>query len=962
MPPGRECQVEYNQLTICHCNVQGFINNRNSIEIFSNFYNASILCITEHWIPQETILNTDFYFNDYTIGSYFAREIHSRGGSLIFVKNIKTYKEINSIKQLSQEGDIEMCALYCKVGEVSFNIINVYRPPGGNIITFFEKLYEALEIASKRCKWVVLCGDFNIDHHKKNCPNVKKLTGLFEAYNLSNNRLFESTRIFTDKTGHTSSTCIDYMMTNFIPSSFSCDLIVPNVADHLSHLLRLPLMSIEKPKPVEIIKRLLYPENIQEYRNRLSLTNWEELFYLDVNKAFSFFMETLTWCFEVSCPKKRCLIKRNSKCWVSDRIRKQSREIKELYKLQLSENSSIEMKQDYKEKLKQHKKDIQHTKRQFNKKRIEEAENKSKETWKIVNEQLGRQKKNDITTFIVEDNEIGGDCDVAKLFAQFFSGAASHALYNHFGCNLSLPCTVSQNLIIKHQFQSLPITEANVMHAISSMKNKNTMGVDELSLKTISQVLDLIIRPFTFLANQSLSQGIFPSLFKTALVIPIHKKGPKTSIENYRQISLLSSLSKVMEKIVSSNILSYLEMNNLLCDNQHGFRPGRSVETATCQLLDFVQKNIDKNKYVVSLMFDLSKAFDTICPENLILKLKALGFPSHMIDWLTSYVTGRRMVVKYNTSVSNTHDVDLGVPQGSVLGPLLFAIYVNDLPQFLQGAHVTMYADDTTITICGADKDQLICKMRDTICQFNIWCQRNKLILNVEKTMTINFHLRKSLFENDLSNQEFSFQNEVSFLGSRIDSTLTWGSHIDIVCSKLNKAFFCISQLKGSLDRNGLLNVYYAMAYSNLSFNILCWGRSRDVSKVFVCQKRIIRLIFGMEHLDSCKPIFIGHSILTVFSIYILKSLLFAKNNLADFGTLSETHNYNTRHGSVLKIPPHRTSSYKRSPEYNAITLFNKLPQHIKNISNILIYKKAIKNLLLKNCYYSIEEYLDTVV
>lgn len=202
-----------------------------------------------------------------------------------------------------------------------------------------------------------------------------------------------------------------------------------------------------------------------------------------------------------------------------------------------------------------------------------------------------------------------------------------------------------------------------------------------------------------------------------------------------------------------------------------------------------------------------------------------------------------------------------------------------------------------------------------------------------------------------------SISNCSKFLGILVDRNLSWEEHINYVCSKLNQAYFAILQLKENLNEAGLVNVYYALAYSHLSLNTFIWGRSSYVSRVFILQKRLLRLLFNLDFRESCKTIFINKKLLTVPSIYIYKCLLYVKSNLESFEGLSDYHLYNTRNKNILSIPLHRTSTYKESLHYNCIILYNRLPSNIQDMA-VSKFKYTVKNLLLKNGYYSIDEFL----
>lgn len=551
---------------------------------------------------------------------------------------------------------------------------------------------------------------------------------------------------------------------------------------------------------------------------------------------------------------------------------------------------------------------------------------------------------------------ISDSAEIAINFANYFSTISKIKLVEHFGENLSLPCTTVDN-----QPQTLfvcYIDEYTIKSEIAKLKNKNSTGFDEISIKLLKRISDTISKPLEYLVNKSLESGTFPDILKTACIIPLYKKEDPHNIANYRQISLLSVFSKLIERLVHNMINKFLNLHNIISPCQHGFISTKSIETASYHLLDPVYKDLDRGLYVMSLMFDLSRAFDTVNIEFLVCKLHNIGIRGTLLEWIKSYMSNRKLLVKYNNTLSDTRDVHMGVPQGSVLGPLLFALYVNDLPKYISNGRVTMFADDTTITVSAQTPEELAEKVTLACNELDTWCQRNQLILNDKKTVYINFHSRKGLTPAFLIDNNINVSQKVKFLGTWLDNKLSWNDHIDFVCNKLSSAYFAILQMKTVLDTNGLLNIYYALAYSHLSLNIITWGVGRNLNRVLISQKRMIRLVFNLKPLDSCRGVFKKNKILTVACIFILKCVCYTYKNIANLNRLGDTHSYNTRNNNVLSIPPHSTTLYEHSTNYNAIILFNKLPANLKTITGYNKFKAATKNYLIEMVFYSIYEFL----
>ena len=265
------------------------------------------------------------------------------------------------------------------------------------------------------------------------------------------------------------------------------------------------------------------------------------------------------------------------------------------------------------------------------------------------------------------------------------------------------------------------------------MSTNKACGIDNLPSKLLKHSAPVISKPLSFLVNLSLKTGSFPQKWKTAKITPLHKSGDTTNTDNYRPISVLPTLSKILEREIHRQIMTYLETHSLLSRNQFGYRSKRSTQLATTLFLDNIRFEINKGKLVGALFIDLSKAFDTIGHSILLNKLPASGIINKELMWFENYLFNRKHIVQYDETISEPQDIYCGVPQGSILGPLLFMLYFNDIEDVVLHSESIMFADDTVLYASGKNQHELEEKLsKDLHCIYE-YLQENDLILNTKK-------------------------------------------------------------------------------------------------------------------------------------------------------------------------------------------------------------------------------------
>ena len=344
---------------------------------------------------------------------------------------------------------------------------------------------------------------------------------------------------------------------------------------------------------------------------------------------------------------------------------------------------------------------------------------------------------------------------------------------------------------------------------LSTLDISKATGLDGIGPKLLKISSGIITKSITYIVNNCIRSGKFPTSWKLAKVNPLYKGGAKDGINNYRPISILPTLSKLIEKFIQKRLMAYLNSFDVLHKYQSGFRSGHSTETALILMTEGWLKAINEGKFVGSIMVDFRKAFDLVDHDLLLKKLSYYKCGSNFINLMKSYLKNRTQVLSVNGTKSNTDEISSGVPQGSILGPLLFLIFINDLPLVLSGkvSSTDMYADDTTIYDIQADMGTLRSNLQESLTILQKWCKQNGMLLNTEKTKVMLISTRQKRIRLDTRLLSLTY-NEIDLqlttgdkiLGVYTDENFQWNNHFQFVCKKVSSYIWLLSRIKSYLS------------------------------------------------------------------------------------------------------------------------------------------------------------------
>ena len=547
-----------------------------------------------------------------------------------------------------------------------------------------------------------------------------------------------------------------------------------------------------------------------------------------------------------------------------------------------------------------------------------------------------------------------------------------NAYYCSVGPELSAKIDKKQShlLNLPHPLSNLPNTDttfkiqkinaATVSILIDSLSNKTSTGTDGISNKLLKFVADPLLRPLQKLINLSIQSGMVPHQLKKAKVLPIYKgadAGSKHLYSNYRPIAILNTIGKVLEKAVECQLRQHFSSNGLFYSGQYGFRPNRSTTQALLDLTCHVHEKLDHGNHVLGVFIDLSKAFDTLNFDILLQKLAKYGVSQSSLKWFESYITGRSQRVTLPCgNTSKELEVQTGVPQGSILGPLLFIIYVNDLPKAVPLLKILLFADDTSCLYSSRDESGLFGVMNDQLQKLEEFFLINKLSLNVRKTRAMAFHSPKAHFHYNaliIDGEEIEWCGSPNskeaffkFLGVLVDPKLSLEHHLKRIQGKLSSAMYALAVARDNLPLKVSLNVYRSLYESHLIYACAIWGAAHPklLQPIFAHHTKAVKLLLNLprashlsqtlHHFNILKPeqlimrehVKLAHS-------HRMKRLPQSISNILTPVERSLEARQNRYSENNLELPGPSVIAGRHFPAYKIAKAWNNLPHSIKSIT-----------------------------
>jgi len=870
------------------------------------------------------------------------------GGVGMYIHNSLNYKIIGGIKISGAES---LC-LSINYKNNNYIILLIYRKPNCNLFEFFISLEQSLitlHIDKNKC---ILMGDLNIDLNYFNNDSNKYLS-ILNSNNLDQ-LIFVPTRM-----SHTSSTIIDHLFTNINDYYINCGTINTCIADHIPIFLVFKNFTINFKKKKIIIGKTLDHNLLVD---TVSNIDWDEIYNCsETNKAYDIFLEKFSSAF-FQCHynlSANNFIKMK-KPWMTKQILINIKKRDNLFFKWKKDKSNITLEQNYKNLRNQVNNNIKIRKKIYFENRMISAFGNPNLIWKTIFEAINKKNLSNLNSpknLLLNDTLISNENDIANTFNNYFVNIAQQL-------KSDLPptpdCNNITSKIIQNSIYLSPVNEMEVIKIINNLANKKSTGLDSITIMSIKLTKFIIAKPLTFIINLIFTSGFFPDSLKIAKIIPIFKSGDSRILGNYRPISLLSNFEKIIEKCMYSRFMDFVLKNNILSDAQFGFRPKLNCEVALLEFTNDISSNLDKNNFSLAAFLDISKAFDTIDFIIMKSKLEKLGFRGITLDLIFNYLTNRKQYVDINKNKSHLCNIHYGVPQGSILGPLLFLLYINDLPNILNQCKIIMYADDVVVWHSGVCVDDLINTINIEMKNIFDWYTQNKLTINLKKSNYIIFHGIKKIVPTNIKpiNLGNSILDRVfvtKYLGIYIQENLRWSIHIKKLCSKIAPHVGMISKIRHYFSQNVVLMYYYAFIHSHMSYAISIWGNTYQtaINPILILQKKSIRYLTFSNPISHSQPIFQFLNILPFHNLFqfsvcmimfkVKYNILFSK--LMKDSVLKTIHNHKTRqnlnNNYFIQGISNNYGKFKLS--YLGPVIWNKLPKEIKSITSLSSFRKKTK-------------------
>ena len=959
-------------LNVIQLNARGILSKQERLKTLlkelRRCCNVHVVLLVETWLTNKNSKRLKIPGYKF-IGSH--RKNKRGGGVGMLIADQLECRERNDLKLSAP--NFETSVVELKTNKDSLFLGSLYRPPNSDASEFLRNYRRFLNKFTPRQQNRMILG---MDHNLNLLKHDKhKVTHDFIELNLDLRLLPTITK--PTRITRTSATLIDNIIIGpSLHSEYDSDILISDISDHFPCLLNIALPYLFCKQPKRITTRALNALKITEINKKILEIDWiTKLENQNVDLQYHSFSQIITEIMDNVSPYHTIKIPYNKEIrdpWLTKGLIQCYKKQKLLYKKSLQIDSTEQEALKYKEYRNKLKEIIRRSKEQYFKDKCLEYKQNTSRLWKMINKILN--KTNDKTSVIeylkVENQDYYDHEIISEEFAKHFANVGRKYAEKIATPKIKIAQYMKNIEQNPHTMFLSPTTYTEIERIIMSLPNKNSSGQDKLTNTLLKQLKESIKYPLEKIFNNSITSGVFPQDMKHADVTPLYKSKEHYLVTNYRPISLLITISKILEKIVYTRTYSFLTTTNQLYQGQYGFRTGHSCQHAVSELIGNIQKNLEQGKISIGVFIDLSKAFDTLDHHILLKKLETYGIRGDVLAWFRSYLADRTIRVKLTndrgeTIHSKCHSLEYGTPQGSCLGPLLFLIFINDLPKIVLNGLSLLFADDTTLLHCHPNINQLKVMIEDDLNRLMDWFMANKLTLNLDKTVCILFD-RKQNHEITLNIGGYTLYSSesVKLLGIWIDKYLNWNKHISMLKIKLKQNIHLLTTSRKFLTTQSLKLLYYAHIYSHLTYGLVVWGNMVCPSTINSLQ-RIMNKCFRI--ITRKEPTLINYKqegMLRLQNLidlensklgYQMEHELLPRNIIQLLWTdskntsLKKDHRYQTRGKELPNLPTATKSKYSQGFQLACLRTYIKISKEVRHSLSLTSFVRNIKKQMLSN-------------
>lgn len=903
----------------------------------------------------------DFELNQFQIDNFemyaLCRDERRGGGVLIYVKEGLIWEEVD-LKMISAE--MLMIKIESK-GYKPLHVIAMYSTPPPSTAEFLKEYEEILD--SLKVENLVIAGDMNINLKLENkivndYKTLMAANGLTQAINKVTRERVRGENV--------TKTIIDHLYYRG-KLEVRTGIIKQAIADHYLITANIKFEKKVSKKDNFNKKNKIKNETVDEI---IKTVDWENMFNENetIGANYSRFCEEFGKIYkktigEVTKTKNKIIDNSRKNFQVQNLLRKKH----ESYRLWQNNPHRDEYRINFNKVSNKIKKVLRNENFRNKRKRFIESIGNPRKMWNAINLEVGKKKKKDIDEVITKNivNKLNlTEKQVANNFGKQFKEQIEKLILK---CDKNIISPKQVTREVRPRLKKWEtVKEAQIKKIISEMDKNKSPGTDAIRIKDIKRNSRFLVGYITKLINKMLKDKKLPAILKQAIVRPIYKAGKHTNYSNYRPLSILNSMEKILEKCVYDQLYAFIKKNNMLSKNQYGFQKGKSTGQALLDFSDLINSKLNDNNHIFVLFVDFSKAFELINHQILLKKMKNMGIEDDTLEWFRDYLSLRKIIVKINSTYSDMLTTSTGIPTGSLLGPLLYLLYVNDMTEYVQSkTRILQYADDTVMISSAFNRNIALQNLQTDLNRLQTWAHDNKLVINGEKTKLMNikstgpreianltFHDHECLhkrFVNCLCSKRIQQIYEYKYLGLVVDTYFSHEPHVNFIKKKLKQASCMIYNFQFYTTKNILKSIYHALVESHLNYGIETWGFTSESNILSLAriQNSIVKtLVPKSSKCATLKQMYMYLDILPLSCL--IKYRVILKNYFKTENKVEPRNPYETRDKEFNSyfIPRYNNKHGQRVMNFIVPSIFNKIPKRILQLDKFQTIKKDIKNWL----------------